>query len=140
MLLSTVLSVVIVRQRKPEVGDMHYSYGVTLIVIYITHQYHKQHCTFQAFELFKTVCMHNHDDKHPTWPGFDLNNATEFQSHRGIEDVNIAVRGPTLDIRICVYRRQILTSKINESVQYLDMVVDPLHRYSSNSNKAERAN
>ena len=34
-------------------------------------QYHRQHCTFQAFEQFGALYIHNLDDEHPTWRGFE---------------------------------------------------------------------
>ena len=34
-------------------------------------QYHRQHCTLQAFEQFGALYMHNHDDKYPARPGFE---------------------------------------------------------------------
>ena len=34
-------------------------------------QYHRQHCTLQAFEQFQTLYMHSHDDKYPAPPGFE---------------------------------------------------------------------
>ena len=35
-------------------------------------QYHRQHCTLHAFEQFGALYMHNHDDKYPSRPGFEL--------------------------------------------------------------------
>ena len=43
---------------------------MTLIILYCA-QYHKQHCTLQAFEQFGALCVHNHDDKYPARPGFE---------------------------------------------------------------------
>ena len=34
-------------------------------------QYHRQHCTLQAFEQFGAKYMHNHDDKYPAREGFE---------------------------------------------------------------------
>ena len=34
-------------------------------------QYHRQHCTLQAFEQFGALYMHNHNDKYPAQPGFE---------------------------------------------------------------------
>ena len=34
-------------------------------------QYHRQHCTLQAFEQFGALYMHNQDDKYPTRLGFE---------------------------------------------------------------------
>ena len=34
-------------------------------------QYHRQHCTLQAFEQFGALYIHNHDDKYPARPGFE---------------------------------------------------------------------
>ena len=33
-------------------------------------QYHRQHCTLQAFEQFRALYIHNHDDKYPARTGF----------------------------------------------------------------------
>ena len=51
-------------RRKPEVRAMSYSYRMTSRVLH-TAQYHWQHCTFQAFEQFGVLRMHNPDNKHP---------------------------------------------------------------------------
>ena len=42
---------------------------MTLTVLYGA-QYHRQHCTLQAFEQYGALYMHNHDDKYPARPGF----------------------------------------------------------------------
>ena len=34
-------------------------------------QYHRQHCTLQAFEQIGVIYMHSHDDKNPARPGFE---------------------------------------------------------------------
>ena len=34
-------------------------------------QYHRAQCTIHAFEVFRALCMPNHDDKYPTRPGFE---------------------------------------------------------------------
>ena len=34
-------------------------------------QYHRQHCTPQAFEQFGALYMHNHDDKYPARHWFE---------------------------------------------------------------------
>ena len=34
-------------------------------------QYHRQHCTLQAFEQLGELYMHNHDDKYPARQGFE---------------------------------------------------------------------
>ena len=44
---------------------------MTSMVLYGT-QYHRQHCTPQAFELFGALYIHHVDDKYPTGPGFEL--------------------------------------------------------------------
>ena len=58
-------------RKKPEVGTMPYFYLMTSRVLYSA-QYHRQHCTLQAFEQFSALytCMYNIDDKYPTRPGF----------------------------------------------------------------------
>ena len=32
-------------------------------------QYHRQHCTLQAFEQFEALYIHNHDEKYAARPG-----------------------------------------------------------------------
>ena len=39
-------------------------------------QYHRQHCTLQAFEQFGALYMHIHDDKYPARPGFESGTST----------------------------------------------------------------
>ena len=34
-------------------------------------QYHRHHCTLQAFEQFRALYLNNPDDKYPTRPGFE---------------------------------------------------------------------
>ena len=45
-------------------------FRMTSRVLYST-QYHRQHCTLQAFEQFGALYMHNHDDKYTARPGFE---------------------------------------------------------------------
>ena len=49
---------------------MLYSYRMTSSFLSST-QYHRQHCTFQAFEQLGALHMHNLDDDHFTRPGFE---------------------------------------------------------------------
>ena len=42
-------------------------------------QYHRQHCTLQAFKQFGALYVHNPDDKYPTRPGFEPS-TSEFQA------------------------------------------------------------
>ena len=39
--------------------------------LFYSAQYHRQHCTLQAFEQFGALHMHNHDNKYPARPGFE---------------------------------------------------------------------
>ena len=55
--------------RQKEVGTMPISYRMTSRVLYSA-QYHRQHCTLQAFEQFEALYIHNIDDKCLTRPGF----------------------------------------------------------------------
>ena len=48
-------------------------FRMTSRVIYSA-QYHRQHCTFHAFEQFGALCMHSHDDKYPCRSGFEPGN------------------------------------------------------------------
>ena len=52
------------------VNTMPCSYLMTSRVLYSA-QYHRQHCTLQAFEQFQALYMHNLDDKYSIRPGFE---------------------------------------------------------------------
>ena len=50
--------------------------------------YSARYCTLQAFEQFRALYMHNHDDKYPARPGFEpgtsrLQAQSMRMSHRG---------------------------------------------------------
>ena len=65
-------------RRKPEVGTIPYPFRMTSSYIYST-QYHRQHCTLQAFEQFGALYMHNPDDKYPTRLEFEPS-TSEFRA------------------------------------------------------------
>ena len=53
------------RQKKPRSRDYAILFSrMTLRVLYSA-EYHRHHCTPQAFEQFGELYMHNHDDKYP---------------------------------------------------------------------------
>ena len=59
--------------RQKEAQGRDYAlllFRMTSRVLYSA-QYHKQHCTLQAFEQFWALYMHSHDDKYPARPGFE---------------------------------------------------------------------
>ena len=59
--------------RQKEARSRDYAlllFRMTSRVLYSA-QYHRQHCTLQAFEQFGALYMHNHDDKYPARPGFE---------------------------------------------------------------------
>ena len=39
--------------------------------LFYSAQYHRKHCTLQAFQQFGALYMHNHDDKYPAKLGFE---------------------------------------------------------------------
>ena len=62
---------VISRQKEARSRDYALPlFRMTSIVIYIA-QYHRQHCTLNAFGQFRALYMHNHDDKYTSRPGFE---------------------------------------------------------------------
>ena len=61
--------IAISRQKEARSRTLPYSYRMTSRVLYRA-QYHKQHCTLQAFEQFGTLYMHHLVDKQPTQSGF----------------------------------------------------------------------
>ena len=60
----------IATKGSPEPGLCPTLIWVTSRVLHSA-QYHRQHCTLQAFEEFGVLYMHNHDDKYPARPGFE---------------------------------------------------------------------
>ena len=59
--------------RQKEARSRDYAlllFCMTSRVLYSA-QYHRQHCTLQAFEQFGALYMHNHEDKYPVQPGFE---------------------------------------------------------------------
>ena len=59
--------------RQKEARSRDYAllvFRMTSRVLYSA-QYHRQHCTLQAFEQFGALYMHNHDDKYPARPRFE---------------------------------------------------------------------
>ena len=64
---------IMVISRQKETRSRDYAlllFRMTLTVLYSA-QYHRQHCTLQAFQQFGALYMHNHDDKYPSRPGFE---------------------------------------------------------------------
>ena len=59
------------RHKEAQSQPILYSYRITSRVLYSA-QYHRQHCTLQAFEQFGAqtymLIMHNLDDEPPTRP------------------------------------------------------------------------
>ena len=68
--------------RQKEVGTMAISYRMTSRVLYSA-QYHRQHCTLQAFEQFEALYIHNIDNKYLTRPGFKPSTFEFRMNHRG---------------------------------------------------------
>ena len=59
--------------RQKEAQSRDYAlllFQMTSRVLYSA-RYHRQHCTFHAFEQFGALYMHNHDDKYQARPGFE---------------------------------------------------------------------
>ena len=59
--------------RQKEARSRDYAlllFQMTSRVLYSA-RYHRQHCTFHAFEQFGALYMHNHDDKYQARPGFE---------------------------------------------------------------------
>ena len=53
------------RQKEARIRDYTLLlFRVASRVLYSA-QYHRHHCTLQAFEQFGALFMHNHDDKYP---------------------------------------------------------------------------
>ena len=60
-------------------------------------QYHRQHCTLQAFGKFcSTVYMQNSDDKHPTRPGFEPS-TSGFRATTGPNELSYKIRGKCIN-------------------------------------------
>ena len=69
-------------------------------------QYHRQHCTLQAFEQFGALYMHSHDDKYPAQPGFEpgtprFQAPVDTNEPSGPADIALAVR--ILNIFLMIY-------------------------------------
>ena len=75
---------------------MPYSYRMTSRVLYSA-QYHKQHCTLQAFEQLGAPYIHNLDDKYRTRPGFEPS-TSEFRATTG---PNESHRGLPRNVSVC---------------------------------------
>ena len=63
------------RQKEARSRD----YSLLLSNGFKSAQYHRQHCTLQAFKQFGALYMHNPDDKYPTRPGCEPS-TSEFQA------------------------------------------------------------
>ena len=59
--------------RQKETRSQHYTLLFFRMTSRVLHsaQYHRHHCTLQAFEQFRALYMHKHDDKYPPRPGFE---------------------------------------------------------------------
>ena len=70
-------------RKKPVVGTMPYSYRIIPRIRYSA-QYHRQHCTLQALEQFRTLLMHNLDYKPLIRPRFEPS-TSKFLAKLGVE-------------------------------------------------------
>ena len=80
-------------RREHEVGTVPYSYRMTSRILYSA-QYHRQHCTLQAFEQFGALYMNNPNDKHPTQTEPRI---SEFRATTGQNEPS----GPAIDV-LCI--------------------------------------
>ena len=70
ILLYIAFCTIMAISRKKEVRSRDYAlllFRKTSKVLYSV-QYHRQHCTLQAFEQFGALYMHSHDNKYPARP------------------------------------------------------------------------
>ena len=78
--------------RQKEARRREYAlllFRMTSRVLYSA-QYHRLHCTLHTFEQFGALYMHNHDDKYPARPGFELGTTQLIRvNHRGRSSVKI---------------------------------------------------
>ena len=57
--------------RQKQVRSRDYAIHIIWNVYSYSAEYHRQHCTLQAFKQFGALYMHNHVDKCPARPGFE---------------------------------------------------------------------
>ena len=73
ILLYVAFCTIMVISRQKEARSRDYAlllFRMTSRILYSA-QYHRQYCTLQAFEQFRALYMHNHDDKYPARAGFE---------------------------------------------------------------------
>ena len=74
ILLYIALCTIMAISQQKEAQNRDYAlllFRMTSRALYYIAQYHRQHCTLQAFEQFGALYMHNHDEKYPARPGFE---------------------------------------------------------------------
>ena len=73
ILLYVAFCTIMAISRQKEAKSLDYAlllFRLTSRVLYSA-QYHRHHCTLHAFEQFRALYMHNHDDKYPSRPRFE---------------------------------------------------------------------